>query len=325
MFAICIEASHKRGMGHLFRALNLISYLEEKKEPYLVAVNDDEASIRILQEKGIPFEPVDFSDESSDWETALIGKYGITVWLNDKFESSYALCMHVAKNRIAFAVIDERGRGAELADIHFAGMMFGREAERLLGKRVLTGAAYNILNPEIARYKRLRKNLGRIVVTLGGSDTYGATVPVVRLLKKYGYAADIITGANFRHERELRETVDQNYRVFPTVPSLAEAFSHYDLAVTGGGVTPFEANAAGLPCVIVANEPHEIATAKYLEGLGGAVFAGYYSQLDESRFQLDRLDIAQMSKCAAQKLSLHGRETVYRELKELERVKEGAK
>ena len=90
------------------------------------------------------------------------------------------------------------------------------------------------------------------------------------------------------------------------------------VGVTYGYGSMEELKAAGLPCVIVANEPHEIATAKYLEGLGGAVFAGYYSQLDESRFQLDRLDIAQMSKCAAQKLSLHGRETVYRELKELE-------
>ena len=39
---------------------------------------------------------------------------------------------------------------------------------------------------------------------------------------------------------------------------MAEEMSRHDLAVTGGGMTPFEANAAGLPCIVVANETFEI-------------------------------------------------------------------
>ena len=59
-----------------------------------------------------------------------------------------------------------------------------------------------------------------------------------------------------------------------------EEFSHYDLAITGGGITPFEANAAGLPCVVIANEDFEIPVGLGLEKLGGTVFAGHYSQID---------------------------------------------
>ena len=42
MFAVCIEASHLRGMGHLFRALNLTAYFRQKNEPFVVYNLSDE-------------------------------------------------------------------------------------------------------------------------------------------------------------------------------------------------------------------------------------------------------------------------------------------
>lgn len=318
MFAICIEASHMRGMGHLFRALNLLSYFEEKKESYIIFLNDDDASVNILKERNVSYEIIDFEDKNDDWVKKLIKKYNISVWLNDKFESSYSLCHNIKKEGIPLAVIDDRGAGASLADVHFAGMMFGENAKRIKGKHIFLGADYNILNPEIVKYRKKRAKLHKIIVTLGGSDTYGVTVQVVKLLKRYGYKADIVVGANFRHSKELKEAVDDKYHIFYTVPSLMEMFSSYDLAITGGGVTPFEANAAGLPCVIIANEPHEIDTGKYLEQMGGSVFAGFYQELNENVFELNRLNIEMMSEKALCSVNLDGRKNVWRELKKLE-------
>lgn len=318
MFAVCIEASHLRGMGHLFRSLNLTAYFHQKNEPFVLLVNRDPASLQILEKEGLSYEIVDFSDESSNWEAELIRRYGITVWLNDKFESSRALCAHVKQENVLLAVIDDRGGGAELADLHFAGMMFGKRKEEIPGKHVYMGLDYNILNPEIAKYVRKRDKLERIIVTLGGSDTYGVTVTAVKLLKKHGYRADVVIGANFRHEKELSEVIDEKDHVFRTVPSLMETFHEYDLAVTGGGVTALEANAAGLPCVIIANEIHEIATGKYLAQTGGAVFAGYYKEIEESCFDLSKLSVSHMSECAMQHVNLHGSENIYRICKEWE-------
>ena len=318
MFAVCIESSHLRGMGHLFRSLNLTAYFRQKNEPFVIFINHDPASVQILEKEGLPYEIVDFSDESSNWEAALIRKHRISIWLNDKFESSRALCEHVKGENILLAVIDDRGEGAELADLHFAGMMFGKRKEEIPGKHVYMGLDYNVLNPEIAKYVRKRQKLGKIIVTLGGSDTYGVTVKAVKLLKEHGYRADVLTGANFRHEKELSEVIYETDRVFHTVPSLMEAFREYDLAVTGGGVTALEANAAGLPCVIIANEPHEIATGKYLEQMGGAVFAGYYKEIKESCFDLSKLSISLMSECALQHVNLHGSENIYRICREWE-------
>lgn len=318
MLAICIESSHARGMGHLFRALNLISCLEERKEAYIVLVNGDEASLKILRGKGIPFEKVDFNDESGNWEARIIQKYGVDVWLNDKFESSLALCGHVKEQGILLAAIDDHGPGAKWLDIHFAGMLFDRQPKDIPGKRIYAGLEYNILNPEIALYRRQRrkKRAERMVVTLGGSDTYGVTPQVVDALRSYGCAADVIVGANFRHEEELLAAADGRFHIYREVPSLMELFSHYDLAITGGGVTCLEANGAGLPCIIVANEPHEVDTARYLESKGGAVFAGYYQKLSREKLNPACLSVDQMSLCALKAVTLEGRENVYHKLKE---------
>ena len=42
MFAICIEASHNKGLGHLFRMLNFIQELEKNDEQFIFIVNKND-------------------------------------------------------------------------------------------------------------------------------------------------------------------------------------------------------------------------------------------------------------------------------------------
>ena len=103
-------------------------------------------------------------------------------------------------------------------------------------------------------------------------------------------------GPNYRFENELKTYVNERIPIYKNVPSLIEFFSHYDLAITGGGVTCCEANASGLPCLIIANAQHEINTGRHLEALGGCVYAGDYSEWDSSIIgRLQELDINKMS------------------------------
>ncbi|HCT90160.1 MAG TPA: glycosyl transferase, partial [Lachnospiraceae bacterium] len=182
MLAICIECSHQRGMGHLFRALNLISTLEEKREPWLLLVNQDETALSVLREKKITPVIVDLEDTSSDWEGKLIREREITVWLNDRLHTGIETAEHVKAAGIPLFTIDDMGMGAALADGNFASLIF--EGKSIIpGKRVYAGSEYLILNPEIAGYRRKRDQLESILVTLGGSDTYGVTLPVIDFLK----------------------------------------------------------------------------------------------------------------------------------------------
>lgn len=307
MIVICIESSHQRGMGHFYRALNIIEYLKGANEQAVIAINKDKVSVQILENKKILYEVVDYADITSNWEKRIIKKYQADTWLLDKFETGLELVKHVKHERVLLAAIDDCGVGAELVDLHFCSMLF----TNLKGKHIYSGLRYLILNPDIKKYRQPRRQLNKIIVTLGGSDTYGVTVEVVRILKETGYCADVIIGPNFSHKDELKRETNERFNVYEAVPSLIAAFSRYDLAITGGGVSCFEANASGLPCIIIANEQHEIETGKYLASFGGAMFAGYYKNISRKTLDISSLNIEEMSASALQAVPLDGLNNVY--------------
>ena len=61
-------------MGHFYRALNILEYFKRVNERVLVVINQDRASIQILDEKKIPYEVVDYTDTTSNWEKDIIQK-----------------------------------------------------------------------------------------------------------------------------------------------------------------------------------------------------------------------------------------------------------
>jgi spore coat polysaccharide biosynthesis predicted glycosyltransferase SpsG len=81
--------------------------------------------------------------------------------------------------------------------------------------------------------------------------------------------------------------------------------SQHDLAITGGGLTPFEAAGAGLPCVVIANERFEIPVGQAFERLGAGRFAGYHTEFDLGMIG-PSLPLASMSEAALQAVDLGG-------------------
>lgn len=315
MFAFCIESSHARGMGHFYRALNLAEGLAKAGVSYTFYLNDHTPSRQILVERGVPHRVVDLEDFTGNWETSLIQQDGITFWLNDRLDTDLRHAEKIKATGIPLVTFDDRGMGATLADLHIAALEFD-EQERLGGAKLLRGADYLILNPQISDYTRLRKHLVNMLVTLGGSDTYGVTVRVVQLLKEMGLTATIVVGPGFMHMDMLDEVLTEGFTLKRGVPSMIEEFYRHDLAITGGGITPFEANASGLPCVVIANELFEIPVGVALQKLGGSLFAGHHELLQSPLFTTD-LPLEQMSRAGMRNIGLQGMQRVIDALMEL--------
>ena len=72
MFAICLEASHTKGMGHLFRMLSFSKYLEKQNEEFLFVVDSNKKTHDIITGNNIPYEVIDLADYSSNWEDIII-------------------------------------------------------------------------------------------------------------------------------------------------------------------------------------------------------------------------------------------------------------
>ena len=312
MLAICIESSHARGMGHLFRALNMIEFFGTQKIQYVVFINPDDKAISILRQKSIRFEIVDVHDLTTQWETKLIEKYKITTWMNDRLDTDIKHAQNIKDNHIRLITFDDRGTGSSLADLNIAALVFEHKG-KLAGRRVLTGVEYLVLNKEIDKYKRLRTKCENIIVTMGGSDTNGVTMKVIAILQKYNKKATIILGPSFLHWESLRKSLNDNFVVKVGVPSLIQEFAKYDVAITGGGVTPFEANASGLPCIIIASELHEIEIGRYLEQTGSSVFAGFHENINAEIVSME-FEIEKMSKSGMALIKTNAIEKIYGEM-----------
>lgn len=314
MLAVCIECSHKRGMGHLFRAINLISVFRKRKMAHILLVNQDEKALRILEKKQITPVIVDLWDETSDWEEELIKEYQIDVWLNDRLDTSAVTAQHVKACGIPLFTIDDMGEGAAYADGNFASLIF-ENTDEIPGKKVYAGSDYLILNPEIKKYRRERREIKNLLVTLGGSDTYGVTLKVISFLKKWQQEkpeihVTVLLGPGAEIYEEAKEALKgSDFQLVSHVASLIEYFVQFDLAVTGGGVTAFEAAASGLPCLIIANELHEIQIGRHLEKIGSGVFAGYYKEMDLTKIEKFAA-LGEMSRCGMEKIRLDGAERI---------------
>jgi spore coat polysaccharide biosynthesis predicted glycosyltransferase SpsG len=297
-------------MGHLFRALALAEALEGSGETVHFYLNAFAPAMDLLKSRTRAFTIVNL--DQSGWEPPLIRDHGIQVWINDRLDTSADHAAAVARIGARLVTFDDRGPGAAAADLNIVAFPT-TEGESLPGRRVLSGPQALVLDSAVCRLRRRRTVLGSLVVSMGGSDTYGVTVEVVRALKERNRQATVILGPGFAHDQALAMHAGDGFRIKRNVPSLAEEFSAHDFAITAGGVTPCEANAAGLPCAIIATESWEERVGSVLEGLGGSLFAGHRQSIDFSF--LDRvLPVAAMSQAALLSVPCDGARRMAREI-----------
>lgn len=311
---ICLEASHVRGMGHLFRGLNLAQTLRHNGDDCRFVVNDDAIAIDIVRRENFPVHSTNLNDLSSEWEKSIIEQQKIEVWINDRLAIPAEHALRVKQFGTLLVTFDDDGIGAQEADLNICALPCIFERLGLQGKKVVRGIDYLVLNSEIAALRRHHQSAERILVSMGGSDTYGVTVEVVRQLLDAGMTATVIVGPNFRHRQELDCVVAGRMTIKQDVPSLMVELAAHDLAITGGGLTPFEANAMGVPCLMIANEMHEEANARFLHELGTSVYLG--SRHDFSLpGDVGQLNVAMMSKKGLENILLNGCENIIREIR----------
>jgi len=316
MFAICLESSHKKGMGHLFRMLTFAKYLTQKAQKIIFIINEHEKTKEILELNKYEYEIANLKDITSDWESTLNKTYNFRYWINDRLDTNINHVKNVLKNNIKIITFDDLGSGATESNLNICGLFFNEN--NLKGKKVLRGIQYLILNPEINNLRKKRNEFKKVIVSFGGSDTYGVTVKVLKLLKKYHINASIHIGPSFQHHEDLNKELTKNYKTISFVPSFIKELSKYDLAITGGGITPFEANYLGIPSLIVANEPHEINNGRFLEKIGSSYFLGFHTEINETYFRtLKTLDLEKLSSNAISKLKHNALEEIFKEINNL--------
>ena len=153
------------------------------------------------------------------------------------------------------------------------------------GRLLLQGPNYLVVRHGIAdaRHEREFDSGLNVLIAIGGTDPARSTLGVVgalSLLKNNGspalagkkLAVNVLVSPSHPDISGIREVAASLEAGIGFGIDIGAALSWADVAITGGGVTAFEAMASGAVCLAIPNpESHEVDTAARLESRGAAV------------------------------------------------------
>jgi len=195
------------------------------------------------------------------------------IFVMDKLDSDAGF-MKMARERCRVLVsFDDLGEGARLADIVVNGIVGD-------GRAAYAGPKYVITPPEIgSSLKKVNKECKDIFVTFGGYDHLNLTLKTARALERLDPAKEvhIIVGNAYPFWEDLNaflKGAKRQFHVHRTPKDYAALLMGSDLAITSGGLSLFEAMAAGVPALVLAQYEHQAITAKKFEKEGATEFLG---------------------------------------------------
>lgn len=145
--------------------------------------------------------------------------------------------------------------------------------------RTYFGAQYLILPGKIASYHKMEKSIPdkirRIAVSMGGADSKGTTLKLLRWLPDILADAsyDIIMGGGFAYQQQAEELAEKfpqrdRVRMFRNTDHIYDFFYKADLAFCAGGNTLHELSCIGTPSIVIPTMPHEWDNGQVFEQAG---------------------------------------------------------
>ena len=261
--------SHQRGMGHIYQSMALADALEAEGARVEFVVPDHPAGLEKLGEGRWPLLAVPRhmgdAERIAYIDARLEGEVDLA--LLDILESGDELAEYWAGRAGLLAALDEIGPGRRHADL-LVNVIHRPPRPDGATYTEINRLDHVILRPEFALAgtpDSCPDRVGRILVSQGGSDTFGGLVHLVGELAAVpaDVEVDLVVGPAFEHDGPLAQATAAAGRPFNLrrdVRDMAGLMRRCDLAVSGGGKTLFELAALGIPFVAVTEEPRELET-----------------------------------------------------------------
>jgi len=288
-----LDANHERGMGHLYRMKTLADQFRKDNFDCLFLLRSNAIAANILNKT--PYNYLLYQQDYSEEE--IIDKYfgkhpKPDLWIFDILTTDSEWVLHVKKHDVPVVCFDDLQGGLLAADL-VINAIAGCWNEGPAGSQVLSGPQYAIIDYRILGLKKkedLSESRIKVGVTLGGSDTHGATIRIAQVLSEIAdIDATFFLGPHFLHNEELNKLLPQlsfQYSVRKAVQDLHKELSEMDAVICGGGQTLFELCATGMPVLALANEAHEEKTISYFSRHGACLNIGsVHKAIDTGRIR----------------------------------------
>lgn len=277
-FVIKTKGGHKEGMGDVTSSIAMAEEMISGGHDVLFVTNKNKHVMDLVFGKGFNLTP---AENLNEVEGVLARKFFDIAVLNqlDTPVSEAAIFKRHSRKLIT---IEDQGPGANISDMRFNVLYPVDHAETDFTFMPLN----RVFQSKHTAFKTVKERVDNILVSQGGSDTYGYTPKIVKALigiPEY-VNINIVLGRHYSHDAELDAVLRLSPRSFTIVRGshdLSDLMAVSDLAVSAGGNTLFELACLGVPTIAVCGEKFEVITADRLQMRGFGINIGHGMDVSE--------------------------------------------
>lgn len=250
---IYVNGNNKRGMGHIYRALELADEFYSKPD---IIFNANDTQLQAFGNTTHTLVPV--SDETELIERCRKEKY--TIFINDILDTTmeYMISLRDALNSAKIINFEDSGVGSSLADLVFNALYSHSN-----NPNVYAGEKYYIAPKTFMFYNpiEIQEHVRNVLITFGGADPQNYTDRILKIITKKNYNDYNFTVVLGRAKNNIDELMGyskyHNIHVIYDIKNMPEVMSNCDIALTSRGRTGYELALLGIPTIAMSQNLRE--------------------------------------------------------------------
>ncbi|MCR5665014.1 MAG: cytidyltransferase [Oscillospiraceae bacterium] len=251
--AIYVNGNNQRGMGHVYRALELADEFFVKPDIFYDVNQTDPSVFGTTTHRLCPVNGI-----AELFQICRGRQYSI--FINDILDTSidYMIALRSALPNAKIINFEDAGEGIQKADLVFNALY-----ERSAYPNVCAGEQYYICGKPFLFYRpiSIKERVEHVLVSFGGSDPQNYTDRILAMVSKPEYSAYQFTVVLGKAKHNVEELMQ--YNSFPNihvlfdVTNMPELMSACDMALTSRGRTSYELAILGIPTIVMAQNARE--------------------------------------------------------------------
>ncbi len=250
---IYVNGNNERGIGHIYRALEIADEFYVKPDIYFDTNQTDRGIFGNTKHNLIPVNGI-----AELYQVCKEQQY--TIFINDILTTSvdYMIGLKTMMPKAKIINFEDDGEGISKADLVFNALLSKEEFPH-----VKAGEKYYISGKTFMFYKpiKIRDKVKRIFISFGGADPQNYSDRLLNMICKPEYEdyefVVVLGRAKHNVETLMKYNDRDNIQVLYDVANMPELMTSCDIGVTSRGRTGYEFAMLGIPAIAMAQNKRE--------------------------------------------------------------------
>lgn len=251
--AIYVNGNNKRGVGHIYRALEIADEFYSKPDIYYDVNQTDPKVFGFTTHNLIPVDGIhDLFNRCNEKQ--------YTIFINDILTTSidYMIGLRSVIPNAKIINFEDDGEGILKADLVFNALYNQNDLPQVKAgeKYYIAGKTFMFYQPIV-----IKEKVERIFISFGGADPQNYSDRLLNIIsgeeyKKYEFVV-VLGRAKQNVEKLLKYNEYENIKVMHDVSNMPEIMSSCDIGITSRGRTGYELAILGIPSISMAQNQRE--------------------------------------------------------------------